>query len=215
MLHEQGLSLHLWAEACNTTVYLQNRSPHCILGMKILEEAFFGKRPDVGHFRIFGSSVYFHGKKDAWKKLELTTELEIFVGYTDIHHNYRVYFPTSRMTVVHRDLKFDEKNAMRVSLERELQLQAVEELLVPKEEEPQIDAEQSHVEVPGVETSTQAESSRDGRKCTRESDRLLEDVSENVGAPSSQRRRRWLRGTLDTWPFLGNVLRLSHLPLRK
>lgn len=39
---------------------------------------------------------------------------------------------------------------MRVSLERELQLQAVEELLVPKEDEPQTDAEQPHAEDPGV-----------------------------------------------------------------
>eukprot|EP00253_Pinus_taeda_P012538 PITA_12538 len=152
MLHDQGLPLHLWAKACYTSVYLHNRSPHDILGMKTLEEAFSGKRPDVGHFRIFGSSVS---------------------------------LPTSRRTVVHRDLKFDEKKTMQVSLERELQLQVVEELLVPREEEPQTDAEKPHAEVPGVETSTQAESSRDGRKHTREDDRLLEDVRENMGTPSS------------------------------
>ena len=34
MVHDQGLPLHLWAEACNTTVHLQNRGPHRILGMK-------------------------------------------------------------------------------------------------------------------------------------------------------------------------------------
>ena len=79
---------------------------------------------------------------------------------------------------------------MRVSVKRELQLQAVEELLVPKEEEPQTDLEQLHAEVPRVETSTQVESSRDGRKRTREADILLEDVRENVGAPSSQCRQR-------------------------
>ena len=66
----------------------------------------------------------------------------------------------------------------------------MEELLVPKEEEPQTDVEQPHAEVPGVETSIQAESCRDGRKHTREADRLLEDVRENVGAPSSQFRQR-------------------------
>jgi len=55
----------LWAEACNTMVYLQNRSPHRILGMKTPEEVFSSKRPDVGHFRIFGSSVYCHVTKDA------------------------------------------------------------------------------------------------------------------------------------------------------
>ena len=34
MLHDQGLPLHLWAEACNTTAYLQNRSLHRIIGIK-------------------------------------------------------------------------------------------------------------------------------------------------------------------------------------
>lgn len=136
MLHEQGLPLHLWDEALNTMVYLQNRSPHRILGMKTPEEAFFGKRPDVGHFRIFGSSVYFHVTKDARKKLELTTKLGILVGYIDTPHNYWMHFPTSRRTMVRRDLKFDEEKAMRVSLERGLQVQTVEELLVCNEEEP-------------------------------------------------------------------------------
>eukprot|EP00253_Pinus_taeda_P022759 PITA_22759 len=137
MLHDQGLPLHLWAEACNTTDYLQNRSPHRILGMKTLEEAFPGKGPDVGHFRIFISS------------------------YTDTPHNYRVYFLTSRRTVVRRYRKFDDKKAMQSSLERELKLQDVEELLVPKEKEPQTDAKQLHAWAPGVETYTQANPSRD------------------------------------------------------
>jgi len=42
--------------------------------MKTPEEAFSAKRPNLGHFRIFGSSVYFHVTKDAWKKIEPTTE---------------------------------------------------------------------------------------------------------------------------------------------
>ena len=122
--------------------------------MKTPKEYFFVKRLDVGHFRIFGSSVYFHVTKDARKKLEPTTMLGILVGYIDTPHNYRVYLPTCRRIVVRRYLKFDEQKAMRVSLERELQLQVVEELLVPKEEEPQTDAEQPHAKVPGVKTST-------------------------------------------------------------
>jgi len=60
----------LWAEACNIVVYLQNISPYQILGMCTLEEAFPWKKPDVGHFRIFGSSLYFHVTKHAQKKLE-------------------------------------------------------------------------------------------------------------------------------------------------
>ena len=41
-----------------------------------------------------------------------------------------------------------------------------------------------------METSTQEDSSKEGRKCTREADGLLDDAQENVGAPSSQRRQR-------------------------
>jgi len=83
MVHDQGLPLHLWAEACNTNICLQNRSPHHILGMKTREEDFSGKRPDVGHFKIFGSLVYCHMTKDARKKIKPTAKLGILVGYTD------------------------------------------------------------------------------------------------------------------------------------
>ena len=55
--------------------------------MKTPEEAYSGKSSVVGHFKIFGSLVYFHVNKDERKKLELTLELGIFVGYTEIAHN--------------------------------------------------------------------------------------------------------------------------------
>ena len=32
MLHDQGLPMHLWAEACNTTVYVKNHFLHRLLG---------------------------------------------------------------------------------------------------------------------------------------------------------------------------------------
>jgi len=41
-----------------------------------------------------------------------------------------------------------------------------------------------------VEAPTNVETSRDGRKHTREANRLMHDARENVGAPKSQRRQR-------------------------
>ena len=116
MLHDQGLPVHLWAEACNTTVYVQNHCPYRILGMSTPEEAYFGKKPDLSHLRIFGANIYMHVTKDAKKKLEPTAEVRIFVGYTDTPHNYRVYLPDSGKTVVRRDIKFQEEKAMKCSL---------------------------------------------------------------------------------------------------
>ena len=75
-----------------------------------------------------------HVTKNARKKLEPTAEVGIFVGYIETPHNYRVYFPNIKMTVMRWNIKFDEGKAMRLSLERELDLHAEEEQLVPKDE---------------------------------------------------------------------------------
>ena len=50
--------------------------------------------------QIFGSFGNVHVTKDARKKLELTTKVGIFVGYTETPHNYHVYFPNRKMIVV-------------------------------------------------------------------------------------------------------------------
>ena len=100
MIHDQGLPIHLWVKACNTAFYVQNCCPHKVLSMSTPKEYFTGKKPDIYHLNIFGSSVYIHVTKDARKKLEPTKEVVIFVGYTETPHNYHVYFPNSRMTVV-------------------------------------------------------------------------------------------------------------------
>jgi hypothetical protein len=50
-----------------------------------------------------------------------------------------VYFPNSNMIVMRWDIKFDEGKTMQLSLERELDLHAEEELLVPKDESQDVD----------------------------------------------------------------------------
>jgi hypothetical protein len=100
MLHDQGLPMILFSEPCNTVVYVKNHFPRRVLGMCTPEEYFTGKKPDVSHFKIFGSSVYVHVTKDAKKKLEPTDEVGIFVGYTETPHNYHVYFHNNNMTVM-------------------------------------------------------------------------------------------------------------------
>ena len=73
---------------------------------------------------------------------------------------------------------------MKFSLERDLDLHADEELLVPKDE-PQ-DVEQPQAEDHGVAETTHAEPSTiNGRNHTREVDRLMLDATEHVGAPTS------------------------------
>ena len=70
MIQDHDLSKHLWAEAARTTVYVQNKSPHRVLGNKTPEEMFSGEKPEVNHLRIFGCPVYIHVPKEKRSKLK-------------------------------------------------------------------------------------------------------------------------------------------------
>jgi hypothetical protein len=115
MLHDQGLLLFLWSEACYTIVYLQNRSPQRALGDKTPEEAFYGKKPEVGHFRIFGCLTYSHVPSEKRTKLEPTIENGIFVGYIETSKDFCIYIPSLRKTIVRRDVRFEEDRSFRKS----------------------------------------------------------------------------------------------------
>lgn len=70
MLYDQNLTKFLWAEACSTTVHIQNRNPHRALGKKTPATVFTGKKPEVSHLRIFRSVAYCHIPKEKRSKLE-------------------------------------------------------------------------------------------------------------------------------------------------
>jgi transposase InsO family protein len=117
MLHDQSLPLYLWVEACATAVYLQNRSPHRILGKMTPEEAFTGRRPDVEHIRIFGCSNFSHVPSERRTKLDPTAQQGILVGYSEVSKAYRIYIMPLRKVVVSRYVRFEEDKAFARSLE--------------------------------------------------------------------------------------------------
>lgn len=78
---------------------------------------------------------------------------------------------------------------MWFSLKRELQIPLEEENLDPKEEPHEV-VEKPQIEEQRVERTTQVEPSREGKKRTRESGRLLQDVRENVGVPLNFPKQR-------------------------
>ena len=94
MLHDQSLPFFLWVEACSTAVYIHNRSPHRAVGNMTPEECFSGKKPEVGHFRIFGSLTYSHVPSEKRTKLKPTVEKGICVGYDETVKAFRIYLPS-------------------------------------------------------------------------------------------------------------------------
>jgi len=100
MMYDQNMPKFLWAEACNTTVYVQNRTPQRALGKITPEKVFIGKTPEVSHFRIFGSLAYCHIPKEKRKMLDQTAEKRYLVGYSENAKAYIIYLPGSRKVVV-------------------------------------------------------------------------------------------------------------------
>eukprot|EP00253_Pinus_taeda_P025394 PITA_25394 len=78
---------------------------------------FSGKKPDVGHFRIFGCLTYSYVPKENMTKLEPTVDKGIFVGYSETSKAYRIYILAQRKVVVRRDVKFEEERAFKRSRE--------------------------------------------------------------------------------------------------
>jgi hypothetical protein len=113
MLYDQDLPSFLWAKAYNTTIYIQNGSPHKVFGRNTPEEVFKGRRPKIGHFGIFGCLFYCHIPSEKRKKLEATTKKRIFIGYNENYKEYKVYIPSSRKTMVSMDVRFEEDRALR------------------------------------------------------------------------------------------------------
>jgi hypothetical protein len=79
------------------------------------EEAFSGKKPEVGHFRIFGCTTYSYVPSEKRTKLEPMAERGIFFGYSETSKAFRIYLPSLRKNVLRRDVIFEEDKAFRKS----------------------------------------------------------------------------------------------------
>lgn len=90
MLYDQDMPKFLWAEACSTTVYVQNKTPHRALCKITPESVFTSKKLVVSHFRIFGSLAYCHIPEEKRKKLDQTAEKGYLVGYSENAKAYRI-----------------------------------------------------------------------------------------------------------------------------
>jgi len=115
MIHDQGLPMFLWVEACHTTVYIHNRSPHTILEKVTLEEVYTCTRPNASHLHIFRSICYWHVPSEKRTKLYPTTNKGILVGYNNTSKAYYIFVSERRRIVVCRDARFEEERSLRRS----------------------------------------------------------------------------------------------------
>lgn len=111
MLKEKNLCNDYWAEVVATAVYILNRSPTISVQGKVPQEAWFGTKLNVAHFRIFGCIAFAHVPEELRQKLDNRSEKCIFVGYSEQSKAYRLYNPVTKKFVMSRDVKFLENKS--------------------------------------------------------------------------------------------------------
>jgi hypothetical protein len=108
MLHSKSLPQRLWAEALNYETYIQNRSPHRSVKDKTPYEAWSGLKPEVTHFRIFGSHAWAQIPSEKRKALDPQSTECIFVGYPDNVKGYRLIDISLDRLIIERSVQFEE-----------------------------------------------------------------------------------------------------------
>lgn len=83
LLEDAQLPKQYWAEAVRTAVYLNNRSPTRALNNITPYEAWFSRKPNLKHLKIFGSEAMSRIPKQLRKKWDPQSEKLILVGYSE------------------------------------------------------------------------------------------------------------------------------------
>jgi hypothetical protein len=108
MLIELGLPDEMWAEAVVTVNYVRNRTPVSAHG-KTPWEAFYGKKPDVSHMRVFKARAFMHVPGALRHKLKPVSEKGWFIGYEANANAYRILRERDNRVIVSRDVIVDKR----------------------------------------------------------------------------------------------------------
>ena len=109
MLWASGVSETFWALACKASAYLLNRSPHSSLDDNITPyESWHGKKPHVGHIRVWGCRAYAAIPKERRTKFDSKSRDCILVGFYDVENLYQLWDIAAKQSIKCRDVIFHE-----------------------------------------------------------------------------------------------------------
>ncbi|XP_050387942.1 uncharacterized protein LOC126804739 [Argentina anserina] len=114
MLHSAGLSEKIWAEAMNTACYVSNRVFLRIGSDQTAYEIWKGKKPNVGHFHVFGSPCHILREGESLNKFVSRIDPCIFIGYDMNSSAYMVYNKITKKVVVTINVSVDDMPSSQV-----------------------------------------------------------------------------------------------------
>ncbi|KAM5546528.1 hypothetical protein ABKV19_002354, partial [Rosa sericea] len=109
MLHAAGLSTNFWAEAISTACYTINRVFFRPGTDQTAYELWKGKKPNVGHFHVFGSPCYILRDREHLGKFDARSDDGVFLGYSLNSRAYRVYNKRTRVVMESINVSIDDQ----------------------------------------------------------------------------------------------------------
>ncbi|KAH7307549.1 hypothetical protein KP509_22G064900 [Ceratopteris richardii] len=91
MMSSKKLSPKFWFYVVHTTSHILNRSSSKSLKFIAPYEAYYGKKPNVGYFKVFGSPNYVHIERKDRGKLDIKVIKAVFIGYAIEGKGYKFY----------------------------------------------------------------------------------------------------------------------------
>ena len=109
MIAHTRLSNIFWAEAISTAAYVRIRLPTTALKERETPyKRWYGRKPDVSHFRVFVCMAYAHVPDCERRKLDAKSKKMRFAGYSLTSKGYRLFDETTRKLYIRKDVEFNE-----------------------------------------------------------------------------------------------------------
>lgn len=97
-----------WGEAVRHSVYLLNRLPTKPMGERTPFEGWNGRKPHLGHLKVFGCLAHVRPNVACLKKLDDQSQTMIYFGVEEGSKAHRLFDPLHGKIVVSRDVIFEE-----------------------------------------------------------------------------------------------------------
>lgn len=111
LLKSMNVLGRLWGEAVRHFVHLLNRLPTKAMGNRTPFEAWCGRRPQLGHMRVFGCTAHVRSAAPHLKKLDDRSYPMIYLGVEEGSKAHKLFNPKTKKIVVSRDVVFEETKA--------------------------------------------------------------------------------------------------------
>ena len=115
MLKSMNIPGRYLGEAVRHAVYLLNRLPTRAMEERTPYEVWNGRKPHLGHLKVFGCLAHMKVTTPHLKKLDDRSKKVVYFGVEEGSKAHRLYDPQLNKIVVSRDVIFEEKVQWRWS----------------------------------------------------------------------------------------------------